>query len=142
MTLENRIKRSVGNRKKQDFFLTSDFYKMGSKSAVSAALKSLVEKGFLIRISLGIYAKTRWNRYAKACVAVMPIGILAFEALKRLGRDVVPGKAARDYSQGLITQIPNKNIYEIGRQRISRKFSLYGQTVYYEKNGSPVESRG
>lgn len=139
MTIMNRIKRSVSNRKKQDFFLTSDFSTFGSKSAVAAALRALTSSGFLIRISLGVYAKTEWNKYTNSRVASMPIGMLAPMALERMGYEIKLGKAAREYADALVTQIPQKNIYEIGNQRITRKFSLYGQTVYYEKNGKVLK---
>lgn len=142
MTLENRIKRSVGNRKGQDFFLTSDFYRMGSKSAVASALRALVEKGFLIRISLGVYVRTKWNKYAKKRVAASSIGTLAPLILERLGYKVKLGKAALEYAQGLVTQIPNQNIYEIGNQRITRQIKLYGQVVAYERNGIIIKNQG
>lgn len=135
MNLENRIKRSISNRKEQDFFFTSDFYRLGIKSAVAAALRSLVESDFLVRISLGVYVKTKWNKYAKKRVPVSSIGTLAPLILKRLGYKVKLGRAAMEYAQSLVTQIPNQNIYEIRNQRITKKIKLYGQAVSYERNG-------
>lgn len=140
MKLEDRIKRSISNRKEQDFFLTSDFQGMGSRSAVASALASLVKSGFLVRVSLGVYVKTKWNRYAKQRVAVSSLGTLAPLILKRLGYKVKLGRAAMEYAQGLVTQIPNQNIYEIGNQRITRKIMLYGQSVSYEKNGVIIKN--
>lgn len=140
MNLENRIKRSISNRKEQDFFFTSDFYGMGSRSAVAAALASLMKSGFLVRVSLGVYVKTKWNKYAKKRVAVCSIGTIAPLILKRLGYEVKLGRAAMEYAQDLVTQIPNQNIYEIGNQRITRKITLYGQAVTYERNGVIVKN--
>lgn len=117
MTIMNRIKRSVSNRKKQDFFLTSDFSTFGSKSAVAAALRALTSSGFLIRISLGVYAKTEWNKYTNSRVASMPIGMLAPMALERMGYEIKLGKAAREYADALVTQIP---------QKISMKLEIKG----------------
>lgn len=135
MTIAGRIKRSVSNRKGVYFFFTSDFASFGSRRGVQDALRVLVESGFLERFSLGMYAKTEWNEYARKRVPVMPLSCLAPMALERKGFRIELGKIAKEYAEGKSTQIPNMNIYEIGSQRISRKFLLCGRTIYYEKNG-------
>lgn len=140
-TVKNRIKRSVASRK-ADFFLTRDFLHLGSRRAVASALRSLVAEGFLIRGSIGVYLKTEWNKYSQKRVAIMPLSALAPMALERMGHPVRLGKLAQAYADGKITQIPNKNIYEIGNQNISRKFSLYGRKVYYERHGKLIKERG
>lgn len=131
-TIAKRIKNFV-TRRKAAFFFTSDFASFGSRRGVQAALASLVREEFLIRFSIGMYAKTEWNEYAAGRIVVMPLSCLAPMALERKGFKVSLGRVARDHAEGRSTQIPNKNIYEIGSQRITRNFSLY-----YEKNGKLV----
>lgn len=140
MTIKHRIKRSVSNRKKEGFVLTSDFSGFGSRNSVAVALRELVKEGFLIRVALGVYATTEWNEYAKERIASMPLGSIAPMALQKMGKKIRLGKLSQEYADGRTTQIPNENVYEIGNQNISRKFNLYGRTVYYEKNGRPVKN--
>ena len=137
MDIKNRIKRSVANRK-EDALFTSDFASFGSKSAVSAALRALVEEEFLFRVSVGVYAKSRWNNFGQMRVPAEPLSVVAPAALLRMGRTIRLGRMAQDYVDGKSTQVPNKDIYEIGNQRITRKFRLYEQEIYYEKNGKLV----
>lgn len=135
MTIKERIRRSVSNKKDQDVFFTSDFSEFGSKSMVAQALKELEEEDFLIRFSRGMYAKTYFNYYANERIARLNLAELATQAMTRLGIKWELGQMAKKYSKGEITQIPQKDIFEIGTQNFKRKFSLYGQQVYYERNG-------
>lgn len=141
MTIEERIKRSIVMRKKEFFFFTSDFLSFGSRSSVAAALRSLVKEEFLVRVSHGIYAKTSWNKYGNKRIAVATLGDIVPLAMERKGLKLKLGKLAQAYMDGKTTQVPNKDIFEIGNRKISRKFNLYGRTVYYEKNGKLVNKQ-
>lgn len=134
MSIAERLKRSIANRK-EDFFFTSDFSNLGPRSSVARGLEQLVEKEFLVRVSKGVYVRTQWNKYAKSRVAVLPLSVIAPLALIRMGWKIELGKVAKANAEGKSTQIPNMNIYEIGNQKITRKFDMYGATIYYERNG-------
>lgn len=135
MTIKERIRRAVSGRKDEDVFFTSDFKDFGSRRAVAQALKELAEENFLKRFSLGIYAKTKFNKLAQKRVVRLPLASLAAIAMERLGIKFELGKMATRYSRGEINQIPQKDIYEIGNQNFAREFILNGQRIYYEKNG-------
>ena len=134
MTIKERIRRSVSN-KKEDVFFTSDFAKFGSRRQVSQALKELEEEGFLKRFSKGMYAKTSYNSFGKCRTVRLPLASLAVRAMNRLGIKWELGQMAKRYFKGEITQIPGKEIFEIGDQNFTRVFSYGGERVYYEKNG-------
>lgn len=135
MTIKERIRRSVSNKKDQDVFFTSDFASFGSKSMVAQALKELEEENFLVRFSRGMYAKTEYNDFGKRRVVRLPLASLAVQAMDRLGVKWELGKMAKLYSQGEITQIPGKDIFEIGNQNFNRTFALGKRQIYFERNG-------
>jgi hypothetical protein len=58
MNITDRIKRSVSN-KKGDVFLRAEFQSFGSIAQVSRSLSELQNKGALIKLGVGVYAKAK-----------------------------------------------------------------------------------
>lgn len=133
MKLEDRMLRSVKQRA-DTVILRSELAGMGSATQVSEALKSLQEKGVLVRIGTGVYAKTRKSSVTGTTIPAGSLETLAVEALRKLGVSVGAGSAAAAYNAGRTTQLPGAFVANTGRRRISRKIAVGGRTVAYEND--------
>jgi hypothetical protein len=91
--LEERIVRSIKQRA-GNIVLRSDFAKMGSASQISTVLKNLQDKGVLIRIGTGVYAKTRKSSVIGITIPAGNLETLATETLQKLGVPVSRSKAS------------------------------------------------
>lgn len=130
--IRDRIVRSIG-RSSAEVFLRSDFRGIGSYAQVGKALNSLSREGRLVRLGYGVYAKARPSSLSGRPVPRKPLESLAREALGKLGVDVQPGRAAREYLSGS-TQIPAQVSFDTGQRRISRKLRVGSREVQYENN--------
>jgi len=133
MKLEERMLRSIKQRA-GNVVIRAELAGMGSASQVTAALKALQDKGVLVRIGTGVYAKTRNSSVTGARIPAGSLETLAVETLERLGVTVSPGSAAAAYNAGKTTQLPGTFVANTGRRRISRIISVGGRKVAYENN--------
>ena len=78
--------------------LRSELVSLGSTSELTKALKAMVATGVLVRISVGIYAKTRKSSVTGATVPAGSLETLALEALQKLGVTIEEGAAASEYN--------------------------------------------
>lgn len=113
---------------------------MGSATQVSVALKALQDSGVLIRISAGVYTKTRRSSVTGATVPAGSLETLAVEALRRLGVSRHAGSAALEYNASRTTQLPGTFVVHTGRRRISRKIAVGGRTLAYENDYARTEA--
>ena len=132
MDISGRIKRSVRNRA-DAVLVRSDFAEFGSAAQVSRALRELLIDGTLLKIGLGVYAKTKISVLSGKPIPMKPLEVLAPEALKKLGIEFGPSRLVQEYNAGKSTQIPVGIVLDTGRRRISRKLSYNGSTVQYER---------
>ena len=135
MNIEQRMKRGVA-LSKADVFVRSDFIRYGSEAQVSRGIRSLIEQGRLVKLGVGIYAKTKKSVLSGKPIPVKPVGVLAPVALGKLGVRVYPSWQTRQYNLGQSTQIPAGNVINTGEQRISRKISFGNQFIAYENNNN------
>lgn len=140
MKLEERLVRSIKQRK-SDVVLRAELVSMASESQLSAALKSLQERGMLTRLGKGVYARTRRSSLTGATIPAGSLETLATEALRRLGVQVQPGQVATEYNAGRTTQLPGAFVANTGSRRISRKLEVAGRAVMYENNYGRSEAR-
>lgn len=133
MKLEERLLRSIKQRD-SDVVLRSELVKMSSASQLSEALKSLQDKGVLVRIGTGVYARTRRSSVTGATIPAGSLETLATEALRKMGVAVMAGKAAMEYNAGKTTQLPGSFVANTGRRRITRKIAVGGRSVVYEND--------
>lgn len=129
------IKKRTGN-----VILRSDVAGLGSPTQVSEALKGLQDKGVLVRIGTGVYAKTRRSSVTGAIIPAGSLETLAAETFRKLGVPLQTGSAAAAYNAGKTTQLPGTFVANTGRRRISRKIAVGGRTVVYENNYSRTEA--
>jgi hypothetical protein len=119
-------------RRRGSIVLREDFAGIGSQSSVSRALQALLSLGVLIRISPGIYAKTRVSSVTGNVIAAGSLETLSVEVMKRLGIKVRPGRAAQAYNSGATTQLPGTLVVNTGARRISREITVGGCTLGFE----------
>ncbi len=113
--------------------LREDFKDIASASSVSRALRELCNDGVLVKIGVGLYAKTRISSVTGAVIPAGPLEVLAPEVLRRLGIEVSPGAATRAYNDRLTTQLPGELVVNTGRRRISRVIEVGGRRLRYER---------
>jgi len=139
MKLEERMLRSIKQRS-GNVILRADVAKFGSASQVSEALRALLQRGVIVRIGTGVYAKTRKSSITGAIIPAGSLETLAAEALKRMGVKISVGRAAAAYNDGRTTQLPGAFVANTGDRRISRKIAVGGRSVKYENNHSRAEA--
>ena len=139
MKLQERMLRSIKQRA-GNVVIRAELAGMGSASQVTEALKTLQDKGMLVRIGTGVYAKTRKSSVTGAVIPAGSLETLASEALKKLGVAVTAGSAAAAYNSGKTTQLPGTFVANTGRRRISRKIAVGGRKVAYENDYDRTEA--
>lgn len=133
MTIEDRIVRSIG-RRKGVVILRSEVSPLGSPAQVSRVLAKLVRGGTLVRVSKGVYCKTRVNKFTGKLAPAAPFESIAAETFRKLNVVVTPGRLAREYNAGTTTQIPMDGVVSTGARRISRKIQVGSRIVKYENS--------
>lgn len=133
MKLEDRMIRSIAQRK-GFVVLRSDFVSLGaSNSQVSRVLNKLIERGVIQRISHGAFVKTRLNKFTGALTPAAPLEVVAKELFEKLKIEVLPHSGLIEYNVGLTTQIPRGGAVRVKGRRINRRISVAGREVRYEK---------
>ena len=115
MTMIDGIERRLA-RSKRNVFLRADFSKLGSYDAVGRALRRLVERGQLVQIGYGLYAKAKRSPFSGKPAPVIGIKRLASEALARLGKSVADSAFDTAYNSGRTTQVPTRPHF--GRRQV------------------------
>lgn len=131
--IEGKIARSI-RRGKGVVVLRSEVASLGSKAQVGRVLAKLVSSGALVRVSKGVYAKTRANKFTGKLAPVATFESIAAETFRKLGIEVSHGRAASDYNAGRTTQIPMLAVVSTGRRRICRKIQVGSRVVVYERD--------
>jgi hypothetical protein len=127
-TIEDRILARI-SRMKSTVILRKDFIDLGGYDQVGRALRQLAQKGRILKIGYGLYAKTKVSSLTGEVLPVQTLPALAREALKRLGVQVDATKAELDYQAGRSTQIPTGRLIGV-KKRISRKIGYNGASIY------------
>jgi hypothetical protein len=131
VTIETRMLQYVRGRHRR-IVLREDLTGIGSAASLSRALRALQSRGVLVRIGMGIYAKTRVSSVTGRRVPAGSLEALSVEALNRLGVKVRPGRAAQAYNAGATTQLPGSFVVNTGSRRISRKITAGGRSLGLE----------
>lgn len=122
MKLETRIRQSITHRK-GTVLSRSDLAALGSQSQVSYVLSRLVDNGELLRISRGVYAKSRFvGGEVKTCA---PADEVVREAVEKLGIQLYGNttKSLRDAKQ------ESTVIVVTNTSRINRTLQLNGINI-------------
>ncbi|SRR6266849_6472620 len=133
MKLQERVIRSIAARKSVVVF-RSELASLGSPAHLSRILARLVSEGKLVRVSRGIFAKTRHNKFTGGLAPAGTFEAIAAEVFRKLRIDTAPGQLARDYNAGKTTQVPMLAVVNTGPRRITRKIQVGSRTVTYERS--------
>ncbi|RDJ98584.1 DUF6088 family protein [Paraburkholderia lacunae] len=134
MKLEIRVVRSIA-RRKGVVILRSELAGLGSPAQLSRVLSNLVKTKRLVRVGVGIYVKTRLNKFTHELAPAATFEEIAAEVFRKLEINIAHGKLARDYNAGKTTQVPMLAVVDTGRRRITRRISLGTRIVIYERSG-------
>ncbi len=129
--LENRISYRV-KRSASRVFLRADFLDLGGYDQVGRALAGLARKGALIKLGYGLYTRTRVSSLTGKRVPEKSLPSLAVEAMEKLGIEVAPTRAEKEYNAGISTQVPTGRLVAV-KSRISRKIGYDGKYINYER---------
>jgi len=132
MHMADRVLRSI-RRRRSIVILRSDLAHLGSAAQLTRVLAKLVEAQRLVRVGHGLYAKTRRNKFTQRPAPAGTFEQIAAEAFRRLGINIGLGLRAREYNEGLTTQVPMTGVVTTGRRRISRRIQVGKQVVTYER---------
>ena len=113
--------------------LRAELGHLGSNAQVGRVLARLVRAKILIRVSIGAYAKTRVNKFTGELTPAATFEHIARETFRKLGIDVLPGRAARDYNSRRTTQVPVQPVVNTGRCRITRRILVGSRAIIYER---------
>ena len=130
-TLEGKITYRI-KRSSATVFMRQDFKDIGGYDQVGRILRQLVQKGLLINIGYGVYARIKRSSITGNMIPEKPLSDLAEEALNKLGVKTVLTEAERLYNEGKSTQVPTGRVLGV-QGRVSRKFSYNGRSVIYER---------
>ncbi len=133
-TVEERIRAYIASSS-DAAFLTNEFAKFGSRSAVASVLRKLVKDKTLYRAGYGVYTPSRaltGERYAGYKIQKFDNSAVAEDFLKKMGVDPQPGLLVREYNEGRSTQVPPFAMIDVGKSRIRRK--LFNGGVRYERS--------
>jgi hypothetical protein len=131
-SIADQIERRVARSKARNVFLRRDFEKFGRYDAVGRALRRLTERGRLVQIGYGLYAKARRSPFSGKAAPVVGISRLAAEALSRLGKKVEESSFSKAYSSGRSTQVPTGRTVAV-KGRVRRRIGYDGKYVVYER---------
>lgn len=118
-------------RSKRNVFLRKDFAKLGSYDAVGRALRTLVDRGRLLQIGYGLYAKAERSPFTGKPAPLIGIRRLATEALARLGKSASSTALESDYNTGRSTQVPTGRALAVDG-RVRRRIGYDGHYVVLE----------
>ncbi|CAM2191236.1 S-adenosylhomocysteine hydrolase [Paraburkholderia kururiensis] len=132
MKLEDKLARFL-ERDTGVVILRSEVAPLGSAAQVGRVLAKMVRDGRLVRVSIGVYCKTRVNKFTGRLAPAAPFETIAAEAFRKLGIEVLPGRLAREYNERSTTQVPMTPVVSTGKRRIRRKIQVGSKTVKYER---------
>ncbi|MCC7246431.1 MAG: hypothetical protein IT269_12180 [Saprospiraceae bacterium] len=130
--MESKIAYRI-SRSKSSIVLRSDFEDMGGYDQIGRALRNLCQKGNIIKIGYGLYAKATLSKISGNKIPIEPLNILAKEALRRLGVEPELTVMEVAYQTGKTTQVPSGRVIAVD-SRIVRKIGYKGIYIEYEKN--------
>lgn len=130
-TIADRIELQVV-RSKRNVFLRADFVSLGSYDAVGRALRQIVDRGRLVQIGYGLYAKAEQSPFTGKSAPVVGIKRLATEALRRLGTTVASSSLDTAYNKGRSTQVPTGRTLAV-KDRVRRRIGYDGNYVVFER---------
>ena len=133
-TLIEKIERKIDRKKEDTAFLPREFMTLGGEDQVLRALRTLVQKGRLVRLGYGVYGRAVPSRLTGRPVLLGPDGFagVARQALDKLGVEWEPTEAEKAYNEGRSTQVPVNPVVRV-KGRFSRHLRYGGTELVLER---------
>ncbi|BDW93619.1 MULTISPECIES: type IV toxin-antitoxin system AbiEi family antitoxin domain-containing protein [Flagellimonas] len=142
-SIENTVKKTILNYKRGKIFFPNNFSKIGSSTAIRQALNRLEKKGFLVRLSQGIYLYPKKHKVLG--ILYPSLEEIAMAISKRDKARIIPTGTQALNKLGLSTQVPMNLVYLTdGSPRIikvknnSIKFKIASPKILSAKNETNV----
>ncbi|WP_421803915.1 DUF6088 family protein [Flagellimonas sp.] len=142
-SIENTIKKTISNYKRGKIFFPNNFSKIGSSTAVRQALNRLEKKGFLLRLSQGIYLYPKKHKVLG--ILYPSLEDIATAISKRDKARIIPTGIQALNKLGLSTQVPMNLVYltdgtprTIKVKNNSIKFKIASPKILAAKNETNV----
>jgi DNA-binding Lrp family transcriptional regulator len=103
-----------------------------SSSQITRLIRKLADEGMLLKISTGMYAKTRKSKLSGKVIPIRSLPELAREGLERLGITVLPSSAERAYNEGRSQQVPTGCVIGVSRV-VNRRIGYDNTYVQFER---------
>jgi hypothetical protein len=88
-TIEDKVLNRI-IRRKSHVLLRDDFVDLAGYDQVGRALRQLIQKGRIVKIGYGLYAKAKISPLTGETLPMLPLPLLAREAMKHLGCKSTP----------------------------------------------------
>lgn len=129
-TLESQVSYRV-KRSKASVFIRKDFEDIGGYDQIGRILRQLVQRGVLISLGYGAYARAKKSVINGNLIPEKPLPELAKEVMKKLGVKTVSSTAEQNYNSGKTTQVPTGRVIGV-KGRVNRKFGYNGKSIHFE----------
>lgn len=133
--IENAIITSVGKCGRGTVFFSSDFSKIGEKSAVLKALERMTANGKILRVARGVYCYPKIDKELGLGTLYPTYEDIAKSIAKRDRARIVPAGAYAMNRLGLTTQVPMNIVYLTDGS--SRKIRINGDRGIIFKHVAP-----
>lgn len=115
-----------------DVFLRADFKDLGGYDQVGRALRRLVDRGDLVRVGYGVYARAAVSPLSGRTIPRKNLPALAAEALERLNVELATSSHEEAYNSGRTAQVPTGRVIAV-KGRIARRIGYDGKYVSFER---------
>ncbi|MEA1875860.1 MAG: DUF6088 family protein [Bacteroidota bacterium] len=129
-SIENKILRKIKKARGGALFFPGDFVAFGSSTAILKALWRLVDKEEIVRISRGIYCRTRISKLLNE--PIMPtVDDIAQAIAKRDRARILPTGSYALNAIGLSTQVPMNVVYLTNGS--ARRINIGKRSILFKK---------
>jgi len=110
MTIAKAVRRAIEAMPEGTPFPAKDLLPLGTRTAIDQTLYRMAKDGEILRVTRGIYARPKWNKYVKAPVMPEPYQIAELVARNK-GVKLGTSGAEAAHRLGLTTQMPTQPVY-------------------------------
>jgi len=110
ITTAKAVRKAIEAMPEGRTFPAKELLPLGPRAAVDQVLYRMAKDGEILRVTRGIYARPKWNKYVKAPVMPEPYEVAELVAQNK-GAKIGPTGAEAAHRLGLTTQMPMQAVY-------------------------------
>lgn len=137
-TVQERIERWLSDSS-DIVFVRPEFNQFGGYSQVGKALRSIIQRGGLVKAGYGIYVKARPSVDTGETIPVVSLLQVALLVMPKLGVKAELGYWLKEHFAGRTTQMPVRTTINVGKARIRRKIGYAGKRMVHYEHGLEPE---